>query len=180
MTTLSLQQRLADSSVVTDTMIVFWHGEFSQHYPALFVLDSSLYDPNVVEMKCHNAEQYMMAEKALLFGDTGAYRAIMATSSPINIKSLGRLVKNFDEAKWIEERKKIVVRGNIAKFTQNESLLDLMVDTGDRQLVEGSPYDRIWGIGMKHTDPLALDPSKWKGMNLLGECLMEARLSVEK
>lgn len=122
-----------------------------------------------------SAEQYMMAQKALLFNDKEVFNQIMRENNQKNIKHLGRKVRNFDNKLWEENKSRIVTEGNVLKFSQNKDMLDTLLSTEDDILIEASPYDRIWGIGMKVGDRGIYDPSKWKGENLLGFILMEVR-----
>ena len=121
------------------------------------------------------AEHYMMAEKARLFHDETKLSKIIDARSPAIAKKLGRQVASFDDLIWRQHRYDIVVRGNRAKFSQHAELKIFLLQTGDRLLVEASPFDRIWGIGMAATDPNAEKPQFWKGLNLLGFALMEVR-----
>jgi ribA/ribD-fused uncharacterized protein len=127
-----------------------------------------------------NAEHFMMAEKARLFGDETIRTQILQASSPGAAKSLGRKVSGFDEATWREHRFGIVVAGTHAKFTQNHEMADFLRRTGSKVLVEASPQDRIWGIGMGKDDEHAENPLLWKGLNLLGFALMEVRKRITK
>lgn len=138
----------------------------SQWWPATFEVDDVAY-PTV--------EHFMMAEKARLFGDEETRSRILAVAHPGEAKNLGRLVRDFDEETWERARFEIVVRGNIAKFGRNEPLREFLVNTSDRVLVEASPLDRIWGIGLAADDPRAGRPTEWLGPNLLGFALMETR-----
>jgi len=121
------------------------------------------------------AEQFMMHGKAVLFGDAAMAREILAAAHPRQHKALGRKVKGFDDAVWRRERITIVRDGNRAKFTQNAELRELLLATAPTTLVEASPYDRIWGIGLAATDPRAQDRATWRGQNLLGQILTELR-----
>ncbi len=138
----------------------------SQWWPSPFTVDGVMYA---------SAEHWMMAGKARLFGDEEAERRAISASSPAAAKKEGRLVRAFDGTVWERERFALVVAGSVHKFGQNAELRDFLVNTGDRVLVEASPVDRIWGIGLAADDPRAEDPAGWRGLNLLGFALMEAR-----
>ncbi len=122
-----------------------------------------------------SAEHFMMAEKARLFADKAMLEEIVAAKSPALAKKLGRYVANFDDQIWLQHRWDIVVRGNLAKFSQHDDLKAFLLHTGERILVEASPFDRIWGIGMAMSNPDAEKPENWSGLNLLGFALMEVR-----
>jgi ribA/ribD-fused uncharacterized protein len=139
---------------------------FSQWFGAPFRIDGVPY---------LTAEHYMMAEKARLFGDAAALEKVLASSTPGAAKAAGRGVLGFDEARWLEKRWEIVVRANVEKFAQNAELGDFLRQTGDRVLVEASPVDPIWGIGMAADEEFVDQPRRWKGLNLLGFALMETR-----
>ena len=145
---------------------------FSQWWPVEFTVDGHVY---------RSAEHYMMAGKAMLFGDPGMAEKIRAVEHPSEAKKLGRLVAGFDEEVWRERRFEIVVEAGVAKFGQHPELRDFLLGTGERVLVEASPRDRIWGIGMGAANENAEVPENWRGLNLLGFALMEtrARLRVE-
>lgn len=117
----------------------------------------------------------MMAEKARLFGDLEILAQIMESKEPKVAKSLGRKVRRFDAQVWSANARRIVTEGNMAKFSQNLHLREFLLSTGESVLVEASPYDQVWGIGMGATDRGARDPGQWKGQNLLGFALMDAR-----
>lgn len=121
------------------------------------------------------AEHYMMAGKARLFNDAEILEKILKAASPNQVKALGRKVKNFDPKLWDEHKYEIVKQGNLLKFSQNKKYKDFLLSTGDKILVETSPYDTIWGIGMLETDLRAENPLLWNGKNLLGFVLMEVR-----
>ena len=154
-----------------DKFVLFWRGPFSQWYPSEFKVDGISYN-------C--AEQYMMAEKAKLFGDNKIRKQIMKTNSPREQKALGRKVSNFDAGKWNSVARDIVYKGNLAKFSQNKDLQKELLTTEDKTLVEASPYDKIWGIGLAADDPNATRPENWKGTNWLGEVLMRVRDELRK
>lgn len=121
----------------------------------------------------------MMAEKARLFQDHEIRDRILQATHPGEAKKLGRLVKGFENEQWEAKRFEIVVNGNIAKFSQNPALKNYILGTGKRVLVEASPRDRIWGIGLAANNPKAANPYEWHGLNLLGFALMEVRRNLE-
>lgn len=141
-------------------------GCLSQWWPAAFTVDGRQYA---------TAEHWMMWSKAMLFGDAEIAAQVLAAEHPNAAKTLGRKVRGFDETVWNDRRYAIVVDGSVAKFGQHPDLKRFLLGTGDRMLVEASPVDRIWGIGLAASDPRAADPDKWLGLNLLGLALMEAR-----
>ena len=117
----------------------------------------------------------MMAEKARLFGDEEMGVQILKSQSPQVAKQLGRQVKGFREQGWSEARFELVVAGNLAKFDQNSELKADRLGTKDKVLVEASPTDRIWGIGLAADSDQATNPEQWRRLNLLGFALMEVR-----
>ncbi|MFI6596040.1 NADAR family protein [Nonomuraea sp. NPDC050536] len=141
-------------------------GCLSQWWPVTFTEDGHTFA---------SAEHYMMAHKAWLFGDDETAGRILETSHPGEAKNLGRAVQGFDDQVWKAERFGIVVRGNAAKFGQHAELREFLLGTRQRVLVEASPRDRIWGIGLTAADERAASPSTWRGFNLLGFALMAAR-----
>ena len=161
--------------------LFFWghHGKqgkitkscLSQWYPCKFTV-------NGIHYNC--AEQFMMAEKARLMRDEETREKILASTDPEEIKALGRQVRNFDEYRWQKHRMEIVVTGNLHKFIDNEDLKNFLLNTGDKILVEASPYDTVWGIGMKEDNMDCLNPRLWKGENLLGFALMDVRNKLKK
>ena len=144
---------------------------FSQWFPGEFEINNVLYP---------TAEHYMMAEKARLFRDDENLKNILEASSPAKAKKLGRLVKNFDPEIWNKESFDIVVRGNFAKFNQNQGFKEFLLKTGKKVIVEASPFDKIWGIGMNHQNEKIHNPLLWNGLNLLGFALMKARDELVK
>ncbi len=138
----------------------------SQWWPSPFTVDGVEYA---------TAEHWMMASKARLFGDAEAERKAVAASSPAQAKKIGRLVRGFDDAVWQRERFAIVAEGSVHKFAAHADLLAFLLGTGNLVLVEASPLDRVWGIGLAADDERAMDPARWRGPNLLGFALMAAR-----
>ncbi|EAD6489006.1 NADAR family protein [Listeria monocytogenes] len=143
---------------------------FSQWWICSFKVDG-------VEYNC--AEQFMMAEKANLFNDMEMREKILAAKHPKQAKDFGRLIRGFQEDIWLKNRFNIVMRANQAKFSQNEELKKFLMQTKNRILVEASPVDKIWGIGMAADNKNVENPLYWKGLNLLGFALMAVRDELE-
>lgn len=139
---------------------------FSQWYEAPFVADNKTYK---------TAEHWMMAHKALLFGDDKAFQKIIAAKTPGEAKALGRTVEGFNDDEWNRHRYEIVKQGNLHKFKQHKALSDYLLKTGDKVIVEASPVDPVWGIGLSQDSSNANNPHSWRGLNLLGFALMEVR-----
>ena len=150
----------------TTEVIGFWkpdeeNGYLSQWYSSTFVVDGVTYS-------C--AEQAMMAAKASTFHDQKILEKIMATKSPKMMKTLGKKISGFSDAVWNRVKYNIVVKNNLAKFSQNPDLLKMLLSTGDNLLAELSPFDKVWGVGTK-----SKNQKLWKGENLLGKAIMEVR-----
>jgi ribA/ribD-fused uncharacterized protein len=141
----------------------------SQWWPAAFTVDGVTYA---------TAEHFMMAGKARLFGDAEALTRILAAPDPNAAKKLGRSVRGFDDARWIGERYKLVVAGNKAKFSQHPALGNFLRSIREDVIVEASPMDTIWGIGLAQGSPDATNPERWRGLNLLGFALMDVRATL--
>jgi ribA/ribD-fused uncharacterized protein len=141
-------------------------GCLSQWWPAPFTVDGTVFA---------TAEHYMMWRKATLFADHAMADRILAVEHPHVAKTLGAQVSGFEQPRWDEHRVPIVVAGNLAKFSQHPPLRAFLLGTGQRVLVEASPIDRIWGIGLDRNNPAAQDPARWRGLNLLGFALMQVR-----
>lgn len=139
---------------------------FSQWYVAPFDVNGERY---------RTAEHFMMAEKARLFGDDAIRQRVLLARTAAEAKKLGREVARFDEEIWRHERFEVVVQANVEKFRQNAALGEFLARTGGRVLVEASPVDRVWGIGLAARHEDAARPALWPGLNLLGFALMEAR-----
>ncbi|SOE10841.1 hypothetical protein SAMN06272775_1860 [Streptomyces sp. 2323.1] len=144
---------------------------FSQWWPSPFTVDRVRYA---------TAEHWMMAGKARLFGDAEAERRVLAARHPRQAKDAGRTVRGFDEETWQRRRFALVVEGSVHKFRQDAALREYLLGTGSRVLVEASPLDRIWGIGLAADDERAADPARWRGLNLLGFALMAARQQLRE
>jgi ribA/ribD-fused uncharacterized protein len=143
---------------------------FSQWFESPFSVNEVLYK---------TAEHYMMAQKALLFGDHKSFEKIIAVSHPGEVKKIGREISGFSESAWEANRFEIVVTGNLAKFSQNHSLGEFLISSGERVLVEASPVDRIWGVGLAVDSVDIETPKNWLGLNLLGFALMHVRHKLQ-
>lgn len=139
---------------------------FSQWFETPFTVDGITYK---------TAEHWMMTHKALLFGDNVMLEKIIACNTPGEAKKFGRQVQNYDGQIWDEKKRDIVNLGNIHKFNQYPIFADYLLKTGDKVLVEASPTDNIWGIGMSQNNKEVENVHAWRGQNLLGFALMSAR-----
>jgi ribA/ribD-fused uncharacterized protein len=161
-------QLLGATMDLTQKRIYFWGGIFSQWAKC------NIHDPAFnVTFNC--AEQAMMYRKADTFADEDAKVAVMAEKDPRGQKAIGRTIKGYDNDTWDQVKYNIVLRNNLLKFTQNPSLKELLILTDGYELVEASPYDKIWGVGLGEDDKMILDKDKWCGENLLGKAIVEVR-----
>ncbi|MBE9463215.1 NADAR family protein [Dyadobacter subterraneus] len=142
----------------------------SQWWAAPFVEDGVIYK---------TAEHWMMAQKAALFDNDDIFQKIILAKSPAEAKELGRQVRDFREDVWLEKRSEIVIKGSLLKFSQHKELDAFLSNTKDRILVEASPVDVVWGVGLAAVDEKIKNPNHWNGLNLLGFALMEVRDILE-
>lgn len=156
---------------ITDKYVFFWNGIYSQWHKAPMKIDKVEYN---------SCEQYMMHQKALLFGDIEIAEQIMRESNPREQKRFGRMIRNFDKSVWDKNCLAIVYEGNLAKFSQNLDLKEQMLETGNRVFVEASPLDHIWGIGLDENAEGIDNPSFWMGLNLLGQALTLVKQELRK
>jgi ribA/ribD-fused uncharacterized protein len=153
---------------IKDGFLLFWKtGDYMSNWHL------SPFSVDGINFNC--AEQWMMYSKAMLFGDTQTATAILKEPVPRNQKALGRKVKGFDSEIWKEKCFDILVKGCFQKFVQNPEMKKKILDTHELVLVEASPHDDIWGVGMDEDHPDITNPDKWLGLNLLGMVLMEVR-----
>ena len=154
------------------TDFVFFYSSshpFSNWYMCPFVHNGKQYN-------C--SEQYMMYMKARMFKDIEVGEMIMDQEHPYKQKFLGRQVRGFVESTWNAKCKDIMVEGLVSKFMQDTYCLNTLLDTGDKIIVEASPTDKIWGIGLAEDDPRAQNPKQWQGKNWLGDVLMKVRNEI--
>lgn len=158
---------------ITDDYVFFWTGkdEYSNFYYAPFYHQGKLFKW---------AEQAIMYRKAKLFGAHNVAEKIMQATNPNECKKLGRSREiPFDNAIWDKNKEKIFKEILRDKF-KLKPLRTKMLQTANRKFAEASPYDKIWGIGLKETDPDATNESKWRGQNLLGKILTEIRDEIKE
>ena len=151
---------------IKDGMLLFWGSLFSQWHMCQIVENG---------IKFKSAEHYMMYQKAILFNDLDSAEKILQSYSPREAKALGRKVKNFDSDEWMKVCQNYMYKGCYAKFTQNKELKKQLLDTGDKTLVEASPFDSIWGIKLDANDLRAQNKETWQGTNWLGEILTKIK-----
>jgi len=151
---------------ITDKFVFFWDGSFSNWSYAKFKLLGHSFS---------NSEQAFMWLKAMCFLDENTASKILLETSPKGVKDLGRQVKGYDDTKWNTLRCEMMYNACLEKFAQNEDLKKELLATSNRILIEASPYDKIWGIGMGENEAGIEDEKNWKGLNLLGQTLMKVR-----
>lgn len=154
----------------------FWSGIYSQWDPSDFTVMIPKNDHSEkYPFTFNRAEQFMMWAKAFMFDDFNTADKILASNNPSEQKALGRTASGFIEDVWNANAQDIVLIGSIAKFSQDQKKLQILINTNNKLLVESSPKDRIWGIGLHKTDAKVNDPANWQGTNWLGICLTQAK-----
>ncbi len=169
------------SSLQNETFEMFWEtsSPFSQWHKCSFNVEPLFNSPDFnEEISFTSSDQYMMLHKALAFEDLETAKLIMKTNNVREQKRLGRSVRGFNEKYWDEIRVWIVYQGNKNKFAQNERLLSELIKTKGKTLVEASPDDNIWGIGLLKSDPKARKRETWQGSNYLGDILTYLRMEL--
>lgn len=154
-----------EQTLQTKTHIYFWGSIFSNFHPIEFWHQGNLFA---------NSEQAFMWRKAVFFKDFDTALKILNTTNPQEAKSLGRKVKYYNDVRWNQVREQIMYEVNIDKY-ENEELQKLLLSTKNLIIVESSPVDKIWGVGLSKEDPKILDEKNWNGLNLLGKVLMRVR-----
>ena len=176
-----ISEAIENSDIENETFEFFWEtsSPFSQwhkcSFNALPILKSDKFNTRI---HFTSAEQFMMLHKALLFNDTQTATMIMKTSNVREQKRLGRMVSNFNDEVWNAHRVGIVYEGNKHKFIENEKLLSSLSETKGKTLVEASPDDQIWGIGLFQDDSRAYHRESWLGTNFLGDVLTALRIEL--
>ncbi len=155
----------------TDNYVFFYgkNDHFSNFYKTNFKV-------NDITFSC--GEQYIMYSKAKLFSDDIIANQILQETSPSKMKALGRKVKNYNDKIWVQSREDITFNGLIHKYKQNPILKEQILNTNNKIIVEASPTDRIWGIGMGVSNPELENQNKW-GQNILGKILMRVRKNIK-
>lgn len=169
-----LNRAVVKKNVHGGKFVIFFHeydenGVCSNWYKSYFTIDG-------IKFNC--VEQYMMYQKAMLFNNKSLAKEILAEVSPKNMKAYGRKVRGFDSSIWNRHKYNIVLTGVYNKFNQNEDLKQWLLETDTDYFVEASPFDEIWGIRLSPTDIRCLDTSKWRGENLLGKAILEAKQKI--
>ena len=164
-------ERFLSGSIAYDNYVAFWGSCFSNFFPTRFYLDGRYWS---------TSEKYFMYQKAMTFYDTKIAEEILKLEEPREIKKLGREVKNFNESVWNNVREEIMYRGVKAKFEQDTISKQclLMPEYKDKHFVEGSPIDKIWGVGIRYDNSKIDNKENWDGLNLLGKILDRVREEI--
>lgn len=173
-------------SVITTPTHVFFYTNYLSNWWSTRDIKPQFTDP-ITGLVWNNTEEAFMAQKARFFRDEQTHELMVAHAAsrghPRDVKALGRLVKGYDEKAWSCAREGAMAYVNLLKYTQNPDLGAQLKATGDRILVEASPVDFVWGVGMNERDaakyaeesPLVGNSIQWPGRNLLGNALTTVR-----
>ena len=165
-----MEQFFGDTNV-TDKYVAFWGGVFSNFYPCNIEAEGHSFK---------SSEQYFMWQKATYFMDDVIAQAILDAKTPSQAKQLGRRVSGYDDETWAKVRLHAMFNAVYLKFSQNDELKKIIIsdDLKGKHVVEGSPIDKIWGVGVKWDDPAIADEKNWQGENLLGLVLDNVRIAL--
>ena len=95
----------------------------------------------------HSSEQLIQYNKAKHFRDNVTMAQILNASTPLECKRLAREIINYNEDNWRMIAKNMCFEGLKEKFAQNPTLVETLLKTNNKTLVECS-FDRIWGNGV--------------------------------
>ena len=157
---------------VTDTHVYFWGSFLSNFYLTKI---GSTKDMCIQNQTFNCSEQVYMIEKAAFFGDFASVEKMLKCEDGASVKALGRKVKNFDVEAWDKVSYEKMLIACRAKFFQNNLLSLQLCRTESKKIVEASPTDLIWGVGLYEDDDRILDDKNWTGENRLGKVLMQVR-----
>jgi len=166
---------------ITDTHIYFFSvaDVFSNFYPAPFLYRKKVNDILTGEITqeylFNNSEQAYMFEKCMFFNQLELAEKCINEIDPKKVKNIGRSIPNFDAEKWDKISFGVMYNVCLHKYTFNKEAHKTLVDSGDRTLVEASPYDNKWGVGISASDDQILFEENWTGENRLGKVLMKTR-----
>lgn len=153
-------------SITDGKYVAFWGSVFSNFFPCHFTLNRKEWT---------SSEKYFMYMKAVTFGDEKVAKEIYKLDDPRQIKEFGRKVKNYDDNVWDEVREQIMYNAVKAKFEQDGLCNYCILEYPHETFIEGNPYDKIWGVGIKFNDNRIFDKTNWNGKNLLGKILTKVR-----
>ena len=170
---------------VTDKYVFFWKGWLSNFWRAPFMItwnEPPMKGWKMISRQFFCTEQYFMFMKACAFNDKEIGEKILKSSSPQEARKLGQQVRGYSDEVWGPLREQVMFEANVAKYTQNEELKEKLLNPEweGKYFVEASPFDKIWAIGLEENDDRVLDPTQWRGTNLLGQCLDKVREKLKE
>ncbi len=130
----------------TENYLFFYSAAspLSNFHPSTFIINGETYT-------C--GEEYIQTSKARFFKDHETYKKIKVCASPGQMKALGSNVKGFNSAAWATCVENVATKCQLEKFSQNKELRDYLLSTESKSLIEASPKDSFWGIGISLNDP---------------------------
>jgi len=169
---------------ITDTHIYFFSGnsKFSNFAITPFtyvIVKTSFLDDNTITIKFQCSEQAYMYEKCMFFNQPEMAMQCIEETNPTKVKKIGRSIPNFEQDKWNKFSFDVMYKICLQKFQGNEEAKKELIDSGDKVLVEASPYDKIWGVGLSELDDRILQEEYWEGENRLGKVLMKVRNKIK-
>lgn len=128
--------------------------------------------------KYRHVEQFLFCKKAEFARDDASKQKILTANTPAECKKIGKHIKVVQKD-WYPEEILVMKKGLREKFMQNAALKEFLIATGEKTLLEASPKDKFWGIGMGLKGVATSDRVVWSGKNRLGEMLMDLRNQLQ-
>ncbi len=112
------------------------------------------------------SEHYYQAQK---FAGTPHAEQVRQAATPKQAAEMGRDRKRPLRPDWEQVKDEVMQRAVLSKFEKHADIREILLGTGDEEIVEASPSDYYWGCG-----------ADGSGLNKLGQILMEVREIVRQ
>ena len=112
--------------------------------------------------------------------DITATRIMSAKTAHESFKISLTIKDKVESSKWYTgEAKESMYQTCILKFSQNLPLKQFLLNTNNTKMVEASPSNKRWGVGLSLKNPAIFDPQHWDGTNWMGEVLDRVKAALK-